>query len=96
MAIKANEPLEKVSGIYFIELLDFNNEQNALPIKEPDNSQGIRSDLYKQGINYLLDRKFLGIGSGNVEWYNYKNKANTQNVTSVHFYWLELAINGVF
>lgn len=94
MAIKANEPLEKVTGIDFTNYWKLNDSKDDIEVDNIDNSQGIRLVLYQQGIRYIQDSKFLGLGSGNAEWYNFKNKSNTQDVTSVHFYWLELAING--
>jgi O-antigen ligase len=61
---------------------------------ENDNSQSVRRQLYVQGFQYLKDSRFLGVGAGNAEWLNFKQKEKTNNVTSVHFYWLELFING--
>ncbi len=94
LAIKSNEPLEKISGVNvlsFVQLLSSKKIDDSI---QPDNSQGIRKQLYKQGFEYVKKTKFIGVGSGNAEWHNYKQKENTQEVTSVHFYWLELLING--
>ena len=67
---------------------------DRLKLSDNDNSQQIRSQLYRQGLDYLTETKMLGVGAGNAEWHNEKQKFNTQGITAVHFYWFELVING--
>jgi O-antigen ligase len=94
LAIKANEPVEKITGVHVLsKICIVCPEKFYLPDNE-ENSQSVRRQLYKQGIQYIKDSKLIGIGAGNAEWYNLKQKENTNGVTSVHFYWLELLING--
>lgn len=94
MAFKANEPLEKVIGINLISIFGINYTRDNQLLDQNDNSNTIRKQLYKQGLHDIVESKLLGVGSGNAEWYNFKRKEKTQNITSVHFYWLELIING--
>ncbi len=94
MAIKANEPIERIIGINLIPIFGFNYTRNNPVLDQNDNSKTIRKQLYKQGLQDIVRSKLLGVGSGNADWYNFKRKEQTQNITSVHFYWLELIING--
>lgn len=95
LAIKANEPISKLAGTDVLSKISLNRSLlNATQQVEEDNSQSIRKQLYVQGFQYIKESKLIGVGAGNAEWLNYKQKENTQGVTSVHFYWLELVING--
>lgn len=93
-AIKANEPIERIIGINLIPIIGLNYNEGPTVKDTNDNSKSIRKQLYKQGLQDIIDSKLLGVGVGNAEWYNFKRKEHTQNITSVHFYWLELFING--
>lgn len=94
VAIKANEPIEKIIGINLISIIGLNYSKGVTIADNNDNSKRIRHQLYKQGLQDIMNSKLLGVGAGNAEWYNFKRKKLTQNITSVHFYWLELIING--
>jgi O-antigen ligase len=94
LAIKANEPLEKITGVHMLSKVCIICPDSFYLPDENDNSQSVRRQLYAQGFQYLKDSRFLGVGAGNAEWLNFKQKEKTNNVTSVHFYWLELFING--
>jgi hypothetical protein len=94
VATKANEPIERIIGINLIPIIGINYIHVPILTDKDDNSSTVRKQLYKQGLQDILDSKLLGIGAGNAEWYNFKRKKLTQNITSVHFYWLELVING--
>ena len=93
-ATKANEPIERIIGINLIPIIGLNYKEGPIVNDTNDNSKSIRKQLYKQGLQDVIDSKLLGVGAGNAEWYNFKRKELTQNITSVHFYWLELFING--
>ena len=93
VATKANEPIESIIGINLIPIIGLNYKAPILKDIN-NNSKNIRKQLYKQGLQDIIDSKLLGVGAGNAEWYNFKRKDLTQNITSVHFYWLELFING--
>ena len=93
-AIKANEPIERIIGINLIPIIGLNYNEGPTVKDTNDNSKSIRKQLYKQGLQDIIDSKLLGVGAGNADWYNFKRKEQTQNITSVHFYWLELIING--
>ena len=92
-AYKCNEIVEKISGQSLLYKICVACPE-PLQLPEGDNSQQIRSQLYRQGLSYLKESNFLGVGAGNAEWHNFKQKVNTQNITAVHFYWFELVING--
>ena len=94
IAIKANEPIERIIGVNLIPIFGFNFTRKNSMLEQNDNSKTIRKQLYKQGLQDIMESKLLGVGAGNAEWYNFKRKEQTQNITSVHFYWLELIING--
>lgn len=99
LALKANEPISKLAGtdvLCKISLLGGSciATRQEEEEEEEDNSQNIRKQLYIQGFEYIKESKLIGVGAGNAEWLNHKQKENTQGVTSVHFYWLELVING--
>jgi len=94
VATKANEPIERIIGINLIPIIGINYIHVPILTDKDDNSSTVRKQLYKQGLQDILDSKLLGVGAGNAEWYNFKRKKLTQNITSVHFYWLELVING--
>lgn len=94
LAIKANEPVSKLARTDVLSKVSICETKNRENIIEDDNSQNIRKQLYIQGVQYILDSKFLGVGAGNAEWMNYKQQEKTHGTTSVHFYWLELIING--
>lgn len=93
--IKANEPILKITNHDLLTSLNGNSKlyKNKV-IDETDNSQGIRKQLYIQGWEYIVKSKFLGVGAGNADWLNLKQSENTQDITNVHFYWLEIFING--
>jgi len=93
-AIKANEPIERIIGINLIPIIGLNYKEGPTVKDTNDNSKSIRKQLYKQGLQDIIDSKLVGVGAGNAEWNNFKRKELTQNITSVHFYWLELFING--
>ena len=92
-AYKCNEIVEKISGQSLLYKICVPCPE-PLQLPEGDNSQQIRSQLYRQGLTYLKESNFIGVGAGNAEWHNFKQKVNTQNITAVHFYWFELVING--
>lgn len=94
LAIKANEPMEKITGVHVLSKVCVICPDTFYFPEADDNSQSVRRQLYIQGYQYLKNSKFLGVGAGNAEWLNYKQRENTSNVTSVHFYWLELLVNG--
>jgi teichuronic acid biosynthesis protein TuaE len=94
LAIKANEPISKLMGTDVLSKVSLFGTKKNIDIEEVDNSQSIRRQLYLQGAQYILDSKLLGVGAGNAEWLNYKQKEKTNGITSVHLYWLELVING--
>jgi teichuronic acid biosynthesis protein TuaE len=94
LAIKANEPISKLMGTDVLSIVSLFGTKKNIDIEEVDSSQSIRRQLYLQGAQYILDSKLLGVGAGNAEWLNYKQKEKTNGITSVHFYWLELVING--
>lgn len=93
-AFKANEPLEKITGVSVLSKVCLDCSDVLMVPKEEDHSQNVRWKLYTQGIDYIKQTKLLGVGAGNAEWFNYKQRDKTNNVTSVHFYWLELFVNG--
>ena len=63
-------------------------------LAESSHSTQIRKQLLHQGVDYIQQSRFLGLGAGNAVWFNEKQKEKTQQITAVHFYWLELIING--
>jgi teichuronic acid biosynthesis protein TuaE len=94
LAIKANEPVSKLVGTDVrSEISTFDTITSEI-LDEDDNSQSIRKQLYIQGFQYIIESKLLGVGAGNAKWHNSKQSDKTNGVTSVHFYWLELVING--
>ncbi len=94
LAIKANEPVSKLTGTDVLSKVSLFGTNKSNNIQEDDNSQSIRKQLYTQGLQYIQKSKMLGVGAGNAEWLNYRQKEKTNGTTSVHFYWLELVING--
>lgn len=94
LAIKANEPISKLAGTDVLSKVSFFGAKANRLEEEEDNSQSIRKQLYIQGFQYIQESKLLGVGAGNAKWLNYKQKEKTKGITSVHFYWLELVING--
>lgn len=57
-------------------------------------SGGIRLNLIKNSLYFLLGSGGLGVGAGNAEWYM-ENRGifDTAGVTNVHNWWVELLVN---
>ncbi len=61
-------------------------------------SDGIRMNLIKNGIIFLFNSGFLGVGLGNIEYYmKFFAIYNTGGIENMHNWWLEILISsGVF
>lgn len=57
-------------------------------------SDALRMDLIKNGLVYLKNSKYLGIGSGNVEyWLENFRYYNTAGMVYIHNWWVEVLVN---
>lgn len=61
-------------------------------------SDNLRLDLIKNGLKYLENSYYLGVGSGNIEWWFSKVQYyQTPGWTHLHNWWIEVLVNyGVF
>ncbi|PTM56720.1 O-antigen ligase family protein [Desmospora activa] len=74
----------------------FSGEQTVEPeIDEPpsgDKSVSIRKYLIANGLNFLVESHFLGVGAGNVEHYM-AGAPGVEDKTNIHNWWMEVLVN---
>jgi teichuronic acid biosynthesis protein TuaE len=58
------------------------------------NSEAVRINLLKNGVDFMINTFGFGVGSGNAEtWMSTDSIYNTKNIINVHNWWGEIAIN---
>lgn len=62
------------------------------------NSEAIRSNLLKNGWDFLVSTWGFGTGSGNIDyWMKYKSTFNTDGIYNIHNWWMEIMVSyGIF
>lgn len=86
--------------IFFIPWLIENNAlfTGLLTFDNSTGSDETRINLIKNGIQFLKNSLFMGIGLGNIEYYMVKYSIHpTHGVTNIHNFWLEILVSsGIF
>ncbi len=58
------------------------------------NSDLIRQNLLRNGLEFLYDSYFFGVGLGNIEYYmTFFGKYYTAKITNIHNWWMEILVS---
>jgi teichuronic acid biosynthesis protein TuaE len=103
-----NSVISKIKGIVFFiiigvilyltfgDSLDFFRDVITIDLSNnsEDSSDGIRKNLLKNGLLFLNNSYFFGVGIGNIEYYmRYFPKFYTGETTNIHNWWLEILVS---
>jgi teichuronic acid biosynthesis protein TuaE len=103
-----NSALGKIKGLVFFiiiviilyltfgDIFDFFRDVITIDLSNnsEDSSDGIRKNLLKNGLLFLNNSYFFGVGLGNIEYYmRYFPKFNTGETTNIHNWWLEILVS---
>lgn len=68
--------------------------QNILEVLSYDGSWTVRIDLIKNGLTYLVDSFFLGVGAGNADYYlESQQHYYVGTIYNLHNWWIEVLVN---
>lgn len=69
------------------------NEKLTFDFSNLSSSEGIRKNLIKNGLLFLVSTYGFGVGAGNIEyWMNHMPRYNTNGVLNIHNWWLEILV----
>jgi teichuronic acid biosynthesis protein TuaE len=77
------------------EYRDVSQSLGSLAVVSPNSSSQVRLQMLEDGIGFLRDSHFLGVGAGNSSWYMARNPepivwADGIVMTDLHNWWVEL------